>query len=114
MEALHPIERRGGVGQLADAVVERALALAHAAKVEAQRGEAAPLERLVEFLDDAVVHRAARIGMRVQDHGDGRTRTRSGSETAFEATFGAGENDFGHLNSPIWIALVERRERCAI
>jgi predicted alpha/beta hydrolase len=34
---------------------------------------------------------------------------RSGSETAFEAAFGARKNDFRHQNSPIWIALVERR-----
>ena len=54
---------RGGVGQLADAVVEHALALADAAEIEAQRREAALDEGLVEQLDDLVVHRAA--GLRV-------------------------------------------------
>src|SRR3546814_5128832 len=39
VEALHPIERAGRVGKLADAVVERALALADAAEIEPQRGE---------------------------------------------------------------------------
>ena len=50
MEALHPIERARGIAQFADAVVERALALADAAKIEAQHDEAAPHERLVERL----------------------------------------------------------------
>src|SRR3546814_1503312 len=52
VEALHPIERAGRVGKLADAVVERALALADAAEIEPQRGETAPLEGLVEFDED--------------------------------------------------------------
>ena len=42
-----------GVGQLADAVVEHALALADAAEIEAQGREAAPHEGLVERLHDA-------------------------------------------------------------
>ncbi len=64
---LHPVERGGRVGQLADAVVEHALALADAAEVEAQRREAAAHERLVERLHDMVVHRAA--GLRDADGG---------------------------------------------
>src|SRR5690606_6170761 len=75
VEALHPIERRGGVAQLADAVVERALALADAAEIEAQRRETTALEGLVEFLHDTVVHRAARIRVRMQDHRHRRAGT---------------------------------------
>src|SRR3546814_15706898 len=66
VEALHPIERAGRVGKLADAVVERALALADAAEIEPRRGETATLEGLVALEDIPVVHRAARGGMRVE------------------------------------------------
>ena len=82
--------------QLADAVVEHALALADAAEVEAQRREAAPDEGLVEQLDDLVVHRPARLRVRVEDQRDRRARAGAGMETAFEAALGAGKNDFGH------------------
>ena len=54
---------RGGVAELADAVVEHALALPDSAEVEAQRGKAAPNESLVQQLDDLVVHRAAGLRM---------------------------------------------------
>jgi hypothetical protein len=46
MDRLHPVERAGGVRQLANAVVEAALAAADAAEIEAQRGEAAADEIL--------------------------------------------------------------------
>ena len=84
------------VGQFADAVVEHALALADSAEVEAQGGEAAADERLVEQLHDLVVHRAAGLRVRMEDHRDRRARARTGVETAFETALGTGENDFGH------------------
>ena len=96
MEALHPVERGRRVGQFANAVVERALAAADAAEVEAQRGEAPLHERLVERLGDAVVHRAAALRMGVQDHRDRRAWARRRAKAAFEAAFGSGENDVGH------------------
>jgi len=43
---------------------------------------------------DAVVHRAASLRVRVQDHGNGRARAGAGLEKAFEATIGAGEDDW--------------------
>src|SRR3546814_9587182 len=67
MDRLHPVERRRGVAQLADAVVERPLAAPDAAEVEAQCREAARDEALVHRLGDAVVHRAAALRVRVQD-----------------------------------------------
>ena len=82
--------------QLADAVVEHALALADAAEVEAQGREAAPDEGLVERLDDGVVHRAAALRMRVEDQRDRRARAGAGAETAFETALGPGKDDFGH------------------
>ena len=74
-----------GIGELSDA-----------AEVEAQGRESAPHERLVERLDDGVVHRAAALRVRVEDQGDRRARARAGAETAFKAAFGAGKDDFGH------------------
>ncbi len=56
--------------QFADAIVEHALAFADAAKIEAQHGEAAPHEVLVQRLHDTVVHRAAALRMRVKDQRD--------------------------------------------
>ena len=44
----------------------------------------------------AGVHGAATLRVRVQDHGDGRTRAGGRGVTTFEAAFGAGENDGGH------------------
>ncbi len=82
--------------QLADAVVEHALALADAAEVEAQRREAALDEGLVEQLHDLVVHRAAGLRVRMEDQRDRRAGAGAGVETAFEASLGAGKNDFGH------------------
>ena len=76
MDLLHPVERGGGIGQFADAVVEAALAAADAAKIEAQRRKAAIDEGLVERLRDPVVHRAAALRVRVEDHGDRRARAR--------------------------------------
>ena len=96
VDLLDPVERRGGVGQFADAIVERALALADSAEIEAQGGKAAAGEGLIEQLHDLVVHRAAGLRVRMEDHRDRRARPQPGVETAFEAAFGTGENDFGH------------------
>ncbi len=93
MDRLDPVERRGGIRQLADAVVEAALAAADAAEIEAQGREAAIDEGLVQPLGDAVVHRPAALGVRVEDHRHRRARARGGLETAFETAFGTGEDD---------------------
>jgi hypothetical protein len=51
---------------------------------------------LVEQLDDLVVHRPARLRVRMEDQRDGRTGTRPRMETAYQAALGTRENDFGH------------------
>ena len=84
------------VGQLADAVVEDALALADTPEIEAQGREAAPHERLVERLHDVIVHRAARLRVRVEDQGDGRAGAGPWLETTFKTAFRPWKNDFGH------------------
>ncbi len=96
MEALNPVQRRGGIGQFADAIVESTLAAANAPEVETQHGKAALHESLVESLRDAVVHRAATLRMGMQDHRDRCAGTGRRAETAFEAAFGSGENNVGH------------------
>ena len=76
VDRLHPVERRGGVRELALAVVERALAAADAAEVEAQHREAAVHEDVEQVVDDLVVHRARRIA------GADAARWRSGRPSA--------------------------------
>src|SRR6185436_3930736 len=96
MDRLHPVERRCGVAELANAVVEHALALADAAEIEPQGGEAAPHEGLVERQHDGVVHRAAALRVWVEDQGDGRAGARARAETPLETPLRTWENDFGH------------------
>ena len=63
---LQPVERRGGVGQLAFAAVEAALAAPYSTKIEAQGRKTAAHKALVQGVDDLVVHRAAMLGMRME------------------------------------------------
>ena len=93
---LRPVERRGGVGQLAGAVVERALAAADAAEIEAQHREAALHEAVVQIVDDLVVHRAAELRMRMQHDRDRRAPLLRRLIAAFDAAGGAGEDDLRH------------------
>ena len=85
MQRLDPVERRGGIGKLADAVVEIALAPADAAEIEAQAGEAALLEHVEEPVDDLVVHRAAEARMRMQHQGDRGGLSWSTADSALRA-----------------------------
>ena len=96
VDGLRPVERRGGVRQFALAVVERALAAADAAEVEAQHREAAVHEVVEQIVDDLVVHRAAELRMRVQHDGDGRAPLLGGLIAAFDAAGRAGENNLRH------------------
>ena len=70
MKALDPIQCSGCIGKLANAVVKLALAFANSAKIEAQGGESAMYERSVQRLNDGIVHRAAALRMRVENHGN--------------------------------------------
>src|SRR5258708_17562691 len=98
MDLLHPVERACSVRQFADAIVEDSLALADTPKIEPERREAALHERLIEQLDDLVVHCAAGLRVRVQDEGNGSARASTGMEASFEASLRAWENDFGHVS----------------
>ena len=74
MDRLHPVKRRCGIGKLAHAIIEAALTAADTAKIEAQRGKPAGNEGFVHRLGNPVIHRAACLRMRVEDHGDRRAR----------------------------------------
>ena len=93
------VERRRGVGQLADAMVEHPLAAADTARVEAQHGETAFCEHVEEVVDDLVIHRAAEFRVRMQHDGDRGVRLLAGLVAALEAAFGSVENHFWHIVS---------------
>src|SRR5258708_14803010 len=95
MDRLDPVERAGRIAELADAIVEHALALTDTAEIEAQRRETTADERLVEQLDELVVHRAARLRMRVQHQRNRCAGTSAVLETSFETHLQASENDIG-------------------
>jgi cysteine desulfurase len=99
MDRLDPVERARRIRELAYAVVEYSLALAHTAEIEAQRGKTALDERLIEKLDNLVVHCPAGLRVRMEDQRDRGAGTGAGMETSFEASLGTWENDFGHVSS---------------
>src|SRR5205807_254161 len=96
VDRLCPIERRGRIGEFPHAVVKRALAAADAAKVEAQHRKVAMRERIVELVDDLMVHRAAELRMRVQHDRDRRVLGLRRMETALDPSGRTGEDDFWH------------------
>src|SRR3546814_14675729 len=85
MDLLNPVERRGGVGQFADAIVERALAFPDTAEIETQGRKATFGKSLVHCLHDAVIHRTAALRMGMQDQGNGCARSRRRAETALRS-----------------------------
>src|SRR5262249_28048094 len=96
IDRLRPVERGRRIRQFAGAVVERALAAADAAEIEAQHREAAMRKGVVALIDDLMVHRAVKLRMRMQDHGDRSVLLLRRMVAAFEAAGRAGENDFRH------------------
>ena len=100
IDGLRPVERRGGVGKLALAVVERALAAADAAEIEAQHGKIPVREGVIELVDDRMVHGAAELRMGMQHDGDRGVLDPRGMVTAFYPAGGTGEDDLGHVSRP--------------
>src|SRR6202035_877402 len=82
----------------AGAVIERSLAAADTAEIEAQYGKSAMRERVVALVDDLMIHRAVKLRMRVQHHRHWRVLLLGGMVTTFEAARGAGKNNFRHQN----------------
>ena len=96
MHRLDPVQRGGGIGKLAGAVVEFALTTADATEVEAQHGEAAFREHVEKLVDDLVVHRATELRVRVQDDRDRAVLLLGRLKPTLKAPRRAGENDFWH------------------
>jgi len=96
VDRLHPVERGGGVADLADAAVVAALAAADPAEVEAHHREAQLLEALVHRVGDAVVHRSAMQRMRVQDQRQRGALLLGVVVATFEPAIRPGEHDFRH------------------
>src|SRR5262249_21344157 len=80
-------------------VIERALAAADAAEVEAQHRKIAVRERVVELVGDLMVHRPAELRVRMQDDRDRRILLLGRMEAAFDPSSGSGEDDLGHGTS---------------
>jgi hypothetical protein len=80
-------------------MIELALAAANATEVEAQRCEAALLEHVEQVVYNLVVHRAAELRMRMQDHGNRRALVLGRLIAAFKTAGRSVENDFGHCDS---------------
>src|ERR1700684_4378624 len=99
MDGLRPIERGGGIRKFAGAVIERALAAADTAKVEAQHRKSAMREGVIALVDDLMIHRAVKLRMRMQHHLDRRLLLLRRVITPFEAACATGENDFRHWGS---------------
>ena len=111
---LHPVERRGGVGELAGAVVELALAPPDAAEIEAEHRKAALREHIEELVDDLVVHRPAELRVGMEDDGDRAVLLLGGLETPFESAGRAGEDHFRHdALSSFLCAAADRSARLA-
>ena len=81
---------------LALAMVEGALAAAHAPEIEAQHGKAALRKGVIHVVDDLIVHRATKLGVGMKNDRDGRAALLGGVKAAFETSGRAGEDDFGH------------------
>ena len=77
-------------------MIERALAAADPAEIEAQHRKAALGESVVHIIDDLIVHRPAELRMRMKNDGDRRASLLGGMETSLQTTGGTSENDLGH------------------
>ncbi len=97
VHGLQVVERGGCIGQLSDALIILALTAAHTAEVKTQNGEAHIEEGVVQVVDHAVVHRAAKLRMRMQDDRDRRILDLLRVITAFQTAFRSGKYYFGHV-----------------
>jgi hypothetical protein len=95
---LQPVERRRGVGQLALAAVEAALAAPDPAEIEAQGGKTALHKALVQRIDDTVVHRPAVQRMRMQHQRHRRRRLAHMMIAALEPPLRAVEDHVRHVS----------------
>ncbi len=77
-------------------MIECALAAPYTAKIEAQHGKVPVHERIIQLIDDLVVHRATELRVRVEHDPDRGIPLPGRVIAAFETPAGAGEDDLGH------------------
>src|SRR5690606_7895627 len=95
------------------AVIEGALAPAHAPEVEAQDREAALHEVIIQVVDDLVVHRPAELRVRKEDDGDGSAFFLGRLIPPLDATGGTREGDFRHIREPLAHLSIREGNLCA-
>ena len=96
IELFEVVEHVGGIRQLGDAGIERALAAADTAEVEAHGGKAVGRKHLEQGDRHRVLHRAARFRVGVEDKGDGRVVARRLCVARLDPASGSGDDQFAH------------------
>src|SRR5262249_45526691 len=96
VDRLRPVERRGCVRQFALAMVERALAAADPAEIEAQHRKVPVHEGIVDLVDDLMVHRAAELRMGMEHDADRGVLLSGRMIATLDAPGRAGKDDLGH------------------
>ena len=96
VHGLQVVQRRRGIAELADPLVIFALASPDTAEIEPQHRETQIVEGIMQVVDDLVVHRPAKLRVRVQDDGDRGVAVRLRVVAAFKTTVRAGKYHFGH------------------
>src|ERR1700677_1154981 len=82
-------------------MIESALGASDAAKIEAQHRKSALREGVIHIIHNLIVHRAAKLRVRMQNDGDRRAALFGGMETAFESSGRTVENHFRHFASSL-------------
>ena len=100
-DRLRPVEGGGGVRQFALTVVESALRPSNAAEVETQHGKPAFGETIISVVDNLIVHRPAKLRVRMKHHRDRRPALLGGMKATLQPTGGTGKENLGHEHSTI-------------
>src|ERR1700731_1353801 len=97
IKSVHPVEHGGCIGELSSAGIEGALAASDAAEIEAHGGATQAVEHMKEIVDHRIVHRAAELGMGLQDHSHWGARRLLTLIPHLDAAGGPGQNNVRHL-----------------
>src|ERR1700722_19852236 len=95
-DRLGPVEGGSGVRQFALPVVEGALRPSDAAEVEAQHGKPAFGKTIISVIDNLVIHRPAKLRMRMKHHRNRRPALLGRMKTTLQPTGGGGKENLGH------------------
>src|ERR1700728_3365663 len=98
-DRLSPVEGGSSVRQFALAMVEGALRPTDAAEVEAQHGKPAFGKTIISVIDNLVIHRPAKLRMRMKHHRNRRPALLGRMKTTLQPTGWAGKENLGHEDS---------------